>query len=109
MKTNLCSFVARIFYHPQNALPFILCGILLMSGCSRSDEASSSNANSGAASKAGTGAKRNKVNACSLMTKAEAEKSLGEAASDGGTNEKDLGATGGSLTVCSYSASKRPA
>ena len=100
--------MARTCLLPLNAVPFILCGILLMGGCGYFDSASS-NGNSVTPPKSGTSAKRSKVAPCSLLTKAEAEKALGEAASDGGTNEKDLGATGGVLAVCSYSAAKRPA
>jgi hypothetical protein len=80
-----------------------------MTACGKSDSGASSSTNSGTQSKTGTSAKRNKVDACSLMTKAEAEQSLGEAATDGSPNEKDLGATGGTLAICSYSAAQRPA
>ncbi len=101
--------LAVLFYQPcLKYLSLILCGVLLMNGCGGSDDASS-NENAGTQAKNGQAAKRSKIAPCSLLTKAEAEKALGEAASDGDTNEKDLGATGGILTVCSYSAAKRPA
>lgn len=107
MRLHFCKVAARLSRQMHNTLPFILCGVLLMAGCGGSDSAS--NGNSGAQPKSGTGAKRSKIAPCSLLTKAEAEKVLGETASDGSTNEKDLGATGGILSVCSYSAAKRPA
>ena len=94
--------------HKVWVLPFC-CAVLLAACGGGANSDSSSSENSGTQSKSGASAKRNKVDACSLLTKAEAEQALGEAASDGGTNEKDLGQTGGVLTVCSYSAAKRPA
>lgn len=110
MRLKLCGVAIRFCRTPGKCLPLILCGLLLMNGCGLLNRSSSSNGNSGTPSNTEKSAQRSKkVAPCTLLTKAEAEKALGEAASDGSTNEKDLGATGAILTVCSYSAAKRPA
>lgn len=84
-----------------------LCFVLLLSSCGGSDKPPEATTVGNAPAVKPT-AKRARIDPCALLTRIEAESGLGETADTGKVNEKDLGATGGMLNVCSYSAANRP-
>jgi hypothetical protein len=107
MKTDKIEIDATPFFRRGLILLQAFCFALLLSSCAGSD-GRSSGANGANAPGVKSTAKRAKIDPCALFTKTEAESALGEAADAGKVTEKDLGATGGTLTVCSYSAANRP-
>ena len=108
MKTDRVEIYYLLFLRRRNFLALAFGSVVLLSSCAGSDNRSSSGVRNDNAPEVKAAAKRAKLDPCAQLTRAEAESVLGEAAGEGKVNEKDLGATGGLLAVCSYSAADRP-
>lgn len=100
----------RLPIAPASITPVVvfLCVVLLLSSCAGSGKRPSAASNVSNTPAVKSALKRARIDPCAQLAKSEAESALGETADAGKANEKDLGATGGLLTVCSYSASNRP-